>query len=214
MSGTPGEPRPASAEHLWEHRKKTPITKHRKLHTQVQIMTACLIQPQTLQWQSLWSSALIWRAHFKAVTGSKINCTNNCLLVWSSWHSWATATFRKETQTITCCWEKRGQEGREPTKNHHKASLQWIRSCWKTGVSVHSPSVFYINMSWEAAVLERSSWSRHSTLKLDWSLLLITWTKKKPSGGKTLVIWTNTQMFDHNEQQCVSRREGEAFNPK
>ena len=30
-------------------------------------------------------------------------------------------------------------------------------------------------MSWEAAVQERSSWSRSNTLKLDWSLLLITW---------------------------------------
>ena len=46
------------------------------------------------------------------------------------------------------------------------------------------PGVFYINISWEAAMLERSSWSRRGTLKLNWSLLLITWTKKKPSRGK------------------------------
>ena len=76
-------------------------------------------------------------------------------------------------------------------------------------------SVFSINTSWEAAVQERSSWSRRNTLKLDWSLLLITWTKKKPFWRKTL--WseeTNTELSDHNEQQYVWRRGGEAFNSK
>ena len=31
--------------------------------------------------------------------------------------------------------KKTGQDGPESTKIHHKASLQCIRSCWKTGVS-------------------------------------------------------------------------------
>ena len=44
--------------------------------------------------------------------------------------------------------------------------------------------VFHIIMSWDAALLEWSSWSRRRTLKLHRILLLITWTKKKPSGGK------------------------------
>ena len=55
-------------------------------------------------------------------------------------------------------------------KNHKKTSLQWIRSC---------SSVFFINMSWEAAMQERSSCSRHCILKLNSSLLLIPWTKRK-----------------------------------
>ena len=38
----------------------------------------------------------------------------------------------------TCCWEKTLQDGQKSTKNHHKASLQWIRCCWKTAVNVHS----------------------------------------------------------------------------
>ena len=75
-------------------------------------------------------------------------------------------------------------------------------------------SVFCNNMSWEAAVQERSSWSRRNTLKLDWSLLLITRTKKNTFWRKTL--WsheTKTELFDYNEQKYVWR-EVEAFNSK
>ena len=112
----------------------------------------------------------------------------------------------QKTQTITCCWEKTGQD----VKSQTKATKKQEDSC-----QCSQSSVFYINMSWEAAVQERSSWSRCRTLKLDWSLLLITWTKKKTFWRKTL--WseeTNTELFDHNEQQYVWRRDGEAFNPK
>ena len=45
-------------------------------------------------------------------------------------------------------------------------------------------SLFYITMGWEAAMQEGSPCSRSGTLRLEWSLLLITWTKKRPSGGK------------------------------
>ena len=86
------------------------------------------------------SSALIWKcnglhywfeqvrkvtlSHFKAVTGPKINCSNSCLSLSSAWllrENWSG-------------WSK--------VENHQKASLQWIRSCWKTGVSVHSQVCF------------------------------------------------------------------------
>ena len=82
-------------------------------------------------------------------------------------------------------------------KNHQKASLQWIRSCWKTAVSVHSHQ-----HDWEVIVLERRPCSRRRTLKLDWSVLSITWTKKKTFWRKTL--WsheTKTELCDHNEHQ-------------
>ena len=61
----------------------------------------------------------------------------------------------------------------------------------------------------EAALKERSPWS--STLKLDWSLLLITQTKKRNFWRNSVVTWKS---FGHNEQQYVWRREGEAINPK
>ena len=60
-------------------------------------------------------------------------------------------------------------------KKKKKASLQWIRSCWKTGVSVHRKNL-----------LEENS----------------------------VVTWNQTELFGHNEQQYVLRREGEAFNPE
>ena len=41
-------------------------------------------------------------------------------------------------QTITCCCKKTGQNGLESTKNHFTGSPQLIRSCFKTGVRVHS----------------------------------------------------------------------------
>lgn len=49
---------------------------------------------------------------------------------------------QEETQAISCCWEKIGQDGQKSTENHQKAVLQWIRSCWNTGASVHSQACF------------------------------------------------------------------------
>ena len=47
--------------------------------------------------------------------------------------------------------------------------------------------------------------------KLDRSLLLITWSKKKPSGGK--LRWNKNWVVCHNDQQYVWRQ-GETFNSK
>ena len=43
------------------------------------------------------------------------------LQLYSTWPSCVTAAIRKKT--ITCCWEKIGQDGQESTKKHPKASL-------------------------------------------------------------------------------------------
>ena len=51
-----------------------------------------------------------------------------------------TAMIRKKTQSITCCWDKIGQDNQESTKNHQ--SLQWIRGCWKNVLSIHSQASF------------------------------------------------------------------------
>ena len=73
----------------------------------------------------------------------------------------------------------------------------------------------HATIGWEAAVQERSPGSRHGTLKLNWSLLLSTWTKKKPSGGKILCsVDTKIYLFGRNEQLYVWWREGEAWNSK
>ena len=73
---------------------------------------------------------VIW-SHFKAVTSPKINCTTTvCEYKVASWHSCVTSTIRKKTPTITCCWEKTGQNSQEWSRFN-----QWIRSCWKTAVS-------------------------------------------------------------------------------
>ena len=37
---------------------------------------------------------------------------------------------------------ERKTDGHDSTKNHQQPSLQWIRSCWRTGVSVHSQVCF------------------------------------------------------------------------
>ena len=74
--------------------------------------------------------------------------------------------------------------------------------------------VFHIIMSWEAALLEWSSWSRRRTLKLHRILLLITWTKKKPSGGKLCGHLKQTELFDLIEHQYVWRTDGEASTPR
>ena len=81
-------------------------------------------------------------------------------------YSCVTATIRKITQT--CCWEKIGQD--ESNKKKQKGSLQWTRSCWKTGVSAHNQVCIH---------MRGCCCSGHSNSKLDWSLLLITWRGKK-----------------------------------
>lgn len=58
------------------------------------------------------------------------------------------------------------------TANHQ--FLRWVTSCWNLGVIIHS--VFYITVCWEE---EESSRSKHRTLKLNSSLLLIARTKKE-----------------------------------
>ena len=76
------------------------------------------------------------------------------------------------------------------------ASLQWIRSCWKSGVSVYSQVCFISTWSGPTASLshsslslwERSCWSRRS-------LLLITWTKKKN-------LLEENSMGCYQKQQC------------
>ena len=59
-------------------------------------------------------------------------------------------------------------------KTTTKESLQWIKSCWKTGVSVHSQCVLH-QQELRGCCTYRSSRSRWSTLKLQWSLLPIIW---------------------------------------
>ena len=103
---------------------------------------------------------------------------------WNIYEVWFNCKYRvhgavvslppSENTPLTCCWEKTGQDDQESTKKK-KASLQWIRSCWKTGVSVHRKNL-----------LEENS----------------------------VVTWNQTELFGHNEQQYVLRREGEAFNPE
>ena len=81
-------------------------------------------------------------------------------------------------------------------KSKNKNYQAWlIRSCWKTCVNGHSQVC--VASPW-AAMQERSPCYRHSNFKLDWSLPLITWTKKKTFLRKAL-------------QQCVRRQEVEAF---
>ena len=74
----------------------------------------------------------------------------------------------------------------------------WLRVTKQKSISVTSwklledrcqcpqSSVFSITMGWEAAMQDTSPCSRRSTSKLDRSLLLITWTKKKNIWRKTL----------------------------
>ena len=80
----------------------------------------------------------------------------------------------RRKQTITCCWEKTGQDGQESTQKHQKKSLQQICRCWKTGDSVDT--VFCIIMSWEAAMLH---FAYSLTEVFCWSH-----RQKKLSGGK------------------------------
>lgn len=53
-----------------------------------------------------------------------------------------------------------------PTRNHQNANLQGIRGYWNSWISVHSPVCF--TPTWAEALQEEK-----------WSLLLITWRKKK-----------------------------------
>lgn len=85
---------------------------------------------------------------------------------------------RKNMQTVTCCWEKNWSWlSRVNQKSPKRLKLLKFR-CW-----CPQSSGFYISMSWLAAAQVKRAWSRLRTLKLNWSLLLITWIKKMPSGG-------------------------------
>lgn len=53
-----------------------------------------------------------------------------------------------------------------------------------TQVPVFTASMLSITRDWEVAVQEGSHCLRSGTFRHDWSLLLIAWTKIRPSGGK------------------------------
>ena len=133
---------------------------------------------QTPQCENLKSSLLIWTSQvrhlepFHSSFRSSINCTatvcDNKVQLCRCHH-----------QMIICCW-KRTQHS---TRNHQKPSLHSVRSCWKIGVRVQSQ---VCQPELRGCCADRTSWYRHRTLKLDWSVLLITWTEKKHSGGKRI----------------------------
>ena len=84
-----------------------------------------------------WSKFIWYRAkrattahltHTVLVKMLQVQKTTHTWKKTAAWHSCVTATIRKKTQTITCCWEKTGQDCKESTKKHPKACLQWIRS--------------------------------------------------------------------------------------
>ena len=86
--------------------------------------------------------------------------------------------------TITCCWENTGQDGQESTTNYQRVSLQWIRSCWKTGVSVRSQvrltSTWAERLLYKKEVLDPDGAPYSSTEVCCWSH----GQRKKPSGRK------------------------------
>ena len=83
----------------------------------------------------------------------------------------------------------------------------------ETAVSVHSQVCF--TSTWlRGCCVERSSWSRSRTLKLDWCCCWWHGQRNKPSGGKLFGHMTLKLLFGHNEHQYVWRTEGEAFRPK
>ena len=57
-----------------------------------------------------------------------------------------------------------------------------IRSCWNTGDSVHSQAWFASTWSWGCDARKKHLLQMWHT-DLNWSLLLITWTKQKTLGG-------------------------------
>ena len=90
-------------------------------------------------------------------------------------------------------------------KTTTKESLQWIKSCWKTGVSVHSQCVLH-QQELRGCCTYRSSRSRWSTLKLQWSLLPIIWTKKKACCRKLWLEKKNWVVWPQWEAICLEVR--------
>ena len=135
--------------------------------------------------ESLKSSSLIWTSQvshlepFHSSFRSSINCTTTVCKN-------EVQLCRCHHQTITCCWEKTAlmvKTQPETTKNQvcnesEAAGRQVYDSTVRC--ALHQPEL-------RGCCADRTSWSRHKTLKLDWRFLLIMWTEKKPSGGK--FVW-------------------------
>ena len=151
-------------------------------------------QTQTLQRKSLRTSALIWKSPILIWTsqGSHLEPfkssyrSNNhlytqlfvsikCMVQLCQWSN-------QKTQTVSCCWENTGQDGQESTTEHQKASLQWIRSCWKTGVGVHSRVCF------------TSTWAER-----------LLWKKEALASDGALSSSTEVCCWPHGQRKKLSR---------
>ena len=101
----------------------------------------CFIHPldlsQTLQWESLKSSALIWKSilltwtsqesHLEPFQSSNMSQEQMYKQLFLSIKNMAQLRHchsQKKMQTITCCREKIGEDGQESTRNHPKSSLR------------------------------------------------------------------------------------------
>ena len=109
------------------------------------------------------------------------------------------------------CWEKLVRKVLSQTT---KRQVHSVFEAAGRPVSI-SAVVIGTNMSWEAAMQERSSCSSYNTSKPDWSFLLIMWTNRKPPGGK-FCDWMKQKYcwWPQWAPICYMRTEGEAFNPK
>lgn len=69
----------------------------------------------------------------------------------------------------------------ESTVNRQEAALQWIRSCWNTGVSFHSQVCFCNAMHWEPLLQKQhlQAWLKYEQLR-------------RPYGEKLCVCWNKT----------------------
>ena len=90
-----------------------------------------------------------------------------------------------------------------------KASQQWIRSCWKTGVSVHSQVCFA--STWAGRLLcKKEAFCLDAGFKTRLHFAADHREKVKTCD----LCGQNMLLFGHSEQQHVWMREDEAFNPK
>ena len=114
-----------------------------------------------------------------------------CMAQWCHCHD-------QEENTITRCWEKIDQDGQESTKNTKKQVCNELEAAGRQ-LSVSTVINMTSTSTWEAVVLERRPCSRRGTLRLNWSFLLITWTKKA-LWKKTL--WSHEKRVTWNTLYC------------